>query len=212
MQQFFDLNKNGTVILSAGRAGSHLVGDLLTSHLQQNSIPAVNLEEYFWVAKTQSVKQFNTLVDNLNLHKAYQIIQVQDFTNQVRIINFASAWLENYHVVHLTRDNLLSQFFGLHILYNFYNFVPTHSVKGVKDSFNYLADKRISVSQDDVYQFLSHCNLLKLINNDFEISYENVVTSLDLSKSKYQKNSYPLTAEQFFINHDDVVKWLYGKD
>lgn len=212
MESLYNLDKKGTVILSVGRAGSHLMGDMLHKHLSNLNIKSANLIEYFFINRSNTTSYYNKLVSNLSGTTDYNIIQIQDFTNQIRLLRFDSSWLADYHVVRLTRNDLMAQFFGLQVLRNYYEIVPMHLIKGINDSYDRIADRTLTISFDDVYQYLSHCEIIKLIPSDFEISYEDFIAEENTEISKYLKNKYPITAEQLFSNYNDVLNWLYGND
>jgi len=212
MESLYNLDKKGTVILSVGRAGSHLMGDMITEHLKSLNANITNRTEYFFQNRPNTTASYNKLVLELADSTTYNVIQIQDFNNQIRLLRFDSSWLNDYHVVRLTRNDLMAQFFGLQVLRNFYQVVPAHLVKGIRDSFDNLIDQNLTISFDEVYQFLSHCELIKLIPADFEISYEDFIAAEETEISKYQKNKYPITSEQLFNNYTDVLNWLYGND
>lgn len=212
MQDFFDLNKKGTVIISAGRAGSHLMADMLTIYLQKHTV-CKNLGEIFWDGiNIASTKQLRKQMELLRLDNSYKIFQVQHFATQIQISRFANDIFDDYHVVHLSRHNLMAQFFGLQILHNFYDIAPVHTIKGVPDNFAALQNKKISVSKDSVYQFLAHIEIVKNCKFNNHITYEDFVGTYDTSISKYTKNQYPVTPQTLFENYQEVENWLYGHD
>lgn len=215
MQQYYDLKKKGTVVLSAGRAGSHLLADMLYTNLKPVT-PVDSLGEVFFknvtTPVTLSVGEMLHKIKTLDSVSKYVILQVQDFVSQVQILKFASDWLQNYHVIYLTRDNIMAQFFGLQILQNFHNVVPVHTIKGIDDSFNPLKNKKITVARDTVYQFFAHTEILKLFKYDVATTYENIIQESTISQSRYQKNQYPVGPQELFENYDQVVEWLYGQD
>jgi hypothetical protein len=212
MNQYYDLTKKGTVILSAGRAGSHLMGDTISTHIK-NITPVTNFGEIFFPGGVPlCTSDFLKKVDSLSSQSNYAVLQVQDFTNQLQILRFNTSWLEQYHVVCLTRSNLIKHFFGLQILRNFHSILPTHTINGIPGSFDALKGKKITVSKDTVYQFFAHNEILKLFNSDVEVSYENFIKTPDIMLSKYQKNQYPIGPEDLFENYNELVDWLYGRD
>lgn len=212
MNQYYNLTKKGTIILSAGRAGSHLMADLLNKNLTNITLVKNLGEIFFQTGAPLCTNDFLKKINSLSTQSNYVILQVQDFMSQIQILRFSPDWMQQYHVVHLTRNDLVGQFFGLQILRNFYDVVPVHTIKGIKDSFDPLKDKKITISKDTVYQFLAHIELLKLFKSDVEITYEKFITTADTLSSKYQKNQYPIGPEELFENYNEVVDWLYGRD
>lgn len=212
MQNFCNLDKKGTVIISAGRAGSHLMADMMTIYLQKHSACNNLGEVFFNGTDIHTTKQLRAQLQTMEVTDSYKIFQVQHFATQIQILRFANEMFDNYHVVSLSRKNLMAQFFGLQILHNFYDITPVHTIKGVPDNFSALHNKKITVSKDSVYQFLAHLEIVKNCKSDLHISYEDFVATHDTSVSKYTKNHYPVTPQTLFENYQEVEDWLLGND
>lgn len=208
----YDLNKKGTIIITIGRSGSHLLGDIISKELTLNKVNHVCLKENFLQRTTnfQTVSTFykKTLNDMLN-ETRYVISQIQDFNTKLWILTYGSDWLKKYHVIVLKRNNQIAHFFSKQILENFHQEIPTHTKKGIDTgTFDSLKNQRLEVNVDSVWQFYSDQQLLDRFKSDYTVVYEDMIKWPAVEKSIYLKNNYKIKYEDLFSNYHEVVAML----
>ena len=203
----YDLNKKGTFIITIGRSGSHLLGDVLFNHLS-NITNTINLREFFlnYTDPLTKINGFyNSKLSNLRDHTLYTIVQVQDFQSKLWLLRNLSK-IQDYHIVILRRRDQLEHFFSRQVLLNFYDIIPAHTIVGQTDEiFSKLVGKQLTIDESSVWQFYSELELLNRFAGD-SIYYEDMLSWDEITSSKYVKNVYPITYEELFTNYDDIVE------
>ena len=206
----FDLNKKGTLIVTIGRSGSHLLGDVISNQLTGLGIQHINYKEYFvkhngsepWPGLP---KFYKSKINRLLKDTVYTICQIQDFYSKIYLSRYNKELFDQYHVVVLEKQNQLSHFLSKQLLQNFHTVIPTHTIDGINDSFDSLkSQSKIKVSIDDVFQFYSEKQLLDLFPRDSTIVYEDMILWDEVKKSKYKKNQYPVSFDQLFDNFKEI--------
>jgi hypothetical protein len=207
----FDLNKKGTLIVTIGRSGSHLLGDVISNQLVSLGIQHTNHKEYFlkhngpldWPGHHNFYK---SKISRLLKDTAYTICQIQDFYSKVYLSKHYKELFDQYHIVVLERQDQLVHFFSKQLLHNFHNVIPTHTINGINDNFDLLKNQsKIKISIDDVFQFYSEKLLLDLFDRDVTVVYEDMILWEEVVKSKYKKNQYPVSFDQLFDNFEEIA-------
>jgi hypothetical protein len=212
MSNLYNLNKKGTIIITIGRSGSHLLGNIVEILLKDKKIPVINYKENFLnyecpiskinnFYKTQSIKLDNS-DDN------YIISQIQDFQSKLWLLQYGEDWLKKYHVVVLKRKDKINHFFSRQLLTNFYSDIPIHTIKGHQVSFDNLIGKHIQLSEHTVWQFYSEIEILNRFDGDETVYYEDIINYPEVNRSIYIKNQYPVNYEKIFLNYMDIVTFL----
>lgn len=213
----YDLNKKGTVIITIGRSGSHLLGDIISNQLTNNKIAHYSLLENLmnYSLNFETVNDFykNTLAEMSN-NPNYIISQIQDFNSKVWLLsNYSNKWLNDYHVVILKRTNKVAHFFSKQILENFNSTIPVHTIKGFNyGDFSSLKNQTHTVDIDSVWQFLSEQQILNRFDGNQTVIYEDMITWPEVDQSKYLKNNYNVNFKDLFTNYTDVVSMLEYHD
>jgi hypothetical protein len=212
MVKLYDPNKKGTIIITVGRSGSHLLGDIISNKLKLANVSHRSLTENFHYYD-QSVEKVSAFykkqVDLMAGNSKYLISQIQDFQIKVWLLSTNSSWLKDYHIIVLKRNDNIQHFFSKQILENFHATVPVHSFK--KELFTYkvgnfdsLKDQKLTVSADTVFQFLAEKQLLARFDCDETVVYEDLVTWPDVAKSMYEKNNYGIGFDDLIVNYQEV--------
>jgi hypothetical protein len=217
MVKLYDLNKRGTIIITIGRSGSHLLGDIISNKLKLANVSHKSHRENFH-CYDQSIAKVSDFYKNqvgiMSGISEYQISQMQDFQIKVWLLSTNSSWLKDYHIVVLKRNDNIQHFFSKQILENFHSTVPVHSFKKElatykAGNFNSLQGQKLTVSAGTVFQFLAEKQLLERFDCDETVVYEDLVTWPDVAKSVYEKNNYgSMTPSDLFDNYKDIENLL----
>lgn len=214
MTKLYDLSKHGTIIITIGRSGSHLLGDIIEQRLLASNVPVTNLREGLLVndPSFDANQVIGSLVNKVQKHQGYVILQVQDFVSKLWLLRGNTNWLNDYHVVILKRRNQLNHFFSRQLLSNFWKTIPVHTKRdaneGADVSFNNLKGKQVQVPIDAVWQFYSEQTALNQFDGDEVVYYEDLVDYPESATSLYIKNDYKIDFRDLFTNYDDVAGML----
>jgi len=213
----FNFNKKGTLIVTIGRSGSHLLGDIISNQLTDLKVQHVNYKEHFLkhngtLKLTEFHNFYKSKIDTLIKDPTYIICQIQDFNSKIYLSRYHKELFDHYHVIVLERQDQLAHFFSKQLLQNFYTVIPTHTIDGINDNFNSLkSQSKIKVSSDEVFQFYSEKKLLDSFARDGTIVYEDMILWEEVAQSKYKKNQYPVSFDQLFDNYKDLEKLFNGQ-
>lgn len=216
MVKLYDLTKRGTIILTIGRSGSHLLGDIVEQTVKTAHPSVVNLKEHFLINDHDfSVnKEFRSriLIAEHLQEMNYLIIQIQDFASKLWFLNHLPDWFKDYHVIILRRRDKVSHFFSRQVLLNFWDQIPIHAIRGVDNgteiTFENLRDKKAVASVSKIWQFYAELLALDIFEGDETVYYEDMLTWPETGASLYLKNPYPVSYEELFENYHDVVRVL----
>jgi hypothetical protein len=156
MVTLYDLNKKGTIIITIGRSGSHLLGDIVSNELKKKNIAHTNCTELFLTSSLISSVHnfFKTTMQQVDQLTSYKIIQIQDFQSKLWMIRHGTKWLLDYHVILLQRNDNVNHLCSRLILQNFHHAIPVHTIKNTDSgNFNILKDTKITITIDDICQF-----------------------------------------------------------
>jgi hypothetical protein len=215
MVNLYDLNKKGTVIITIGRSGSHLLGDIISNQLKKKNIVYTNCTEIFltWEPISQLHDFFKTTMQKVDQLPCYKIIQIQDFQSKLWMIRYGIKWLSEYHVIILQREDNINHLCSKLILQNFHHAVPVHTIKYTNSgNFDILKNIKITITIDDVCQFLSEKELLSKFTANEIVEYNDMCQWPTVAESKYLKNNYKIELSELFTNYDDLVKFLQFKN
>ena len=215
MVMLYDLNKKGTIIVTSGRSGSHLLGDIVSNELKKKNIAHTNCTEIFLTSSPiYSVHNFfKTTMQQVDQLTSYKIIQIQDFQSKLWMICHGIKWLSEYHIIVLQRDDTVNHLCSKLILHNFHHVIPIHTIKNTDSgNFNILKDNKITITIDDICQFLAEKELLARFTADETVEYNNMCQWSITAESKYLKNNYDIKLSDLFTNYDDLIKFLEFKN
>jgi hypothetical protein len=215
MVNLYDLNKKGTVIITIGRSGSHLLGDIISNQLKKKDIAYTNCTELFltWKPISQLHNFFKTTMQKVDQLPEYKVIQIQDFQSKLWMIRYGAKWLSDYHVIILQRQDNIDHLCSRLILQNFHHAIPVHTVKHTDSgNFDILKNNKITITMDDVCQFLSEKELLSRFTANETVEYTDMRQWPMVAESKYLKNNYKIELSQLFTNYNDLVKFLEFKN
>ena len=208
----YDLNKKGTLIITIGRSGSHLLGDIISNELETNNIPYKNLLENFLQVSPTRYKAHNfykTQLDNMINTPQYVISQIQDFSSKLWILTHGTKWLSDYHVIILKRNDPVAHFFSRQVLQKFHHVIPVHTFKGINNgTFDNLKNQLTTIDTDDVWQFYSEQQILNRFIGDNIVYYEDMCTWKQVNQSKYLKNNYKINFKDLFTNYTNIVSMI----
>lgn len=207
----YNLNKKGTIIITIGRSGSHLLGDIISNKLTKNNIEHKSFKEMFLYPPTvHTIDTFyKTAKNKLINFPCYTIVQVQDFNSKLWLLTYENDWLSDYHVIILKRTDNIAHFFSKQILENFHATVPVHTFKGINSgSFASLQNKSLTVDIDSVWQFYSEKQILNRFIGDETVIYEDMIQWDDVKQSMYLKNNYTVAFQDLFTNYNKIVEML----
>ena len=215
MNNLYNTDKRGTIIVTIGRSGSHLLGDIIEQRLNNLNIPAVNLLEELLLSDsfTFNADYRNAIgrVDRASRAR-YTIVQVQDFNSKLWLLKNHLEWLNDYHIVVLKRRDQIKHFFSRQILENFWDVIPVHTKRSVTEgehvSFDNLQNKKIEITPGAIWQFYSEQEILNRFEYNELVYYEDLVNYPESTTSNYVKNNYKINFEDLFTNYTDIVKLL----
>ena len=196
VNELWDPNKKGTIIISCYRSGTHFVLDnlnvaLLTrltlnlGEVDDYSFLTRNTDRYI-LAILNSVKPKVHLVGNQ--HKLSQWHKVQ-LTRNDKIGHRISDYLWKYH-------NTLEQRFNATNL-------PHHG--GTPENYKHI--KAVDFDLDVLGSWLLEQHIVNLFHADVSIDYDDL-KSITGTSITWNPNVYGLTLEDLFINHKEIKEFL----
>tara|TARA_R110000868_G_C10639886_1_gene744049 strand:+ start:43 stop:687 length:645 start_codon:yes stop_codon:yes gene_type:complete len=211
----YNLHKKGTIIITIGRSGSHLLGDIISNQLKKKNIAYANCLELFLTSVTISSMHnfFKTTIQKVDQLTSYKIIQIQDFQSKLWMIRYGTKWLSEYHVIVLQREDNINHLCSRLILQNFHHAIPVHTIKNIDSgNFNILKNNKIIITVDDVCQFLAEKEVLSRFAADETVEYTDMRQWSAIAESKYLKNNYEVKLSELFTNYTDLVNFLEFKN
>lgn len=215
MNNLYNTDKRGTIIVTIGRSGSHLLGDIIEQRLNRLNIPAVNLLEELLLPDSFSFNEkYRNAVSRVDRagRVRYTIVQVQDFNSKLWLLRNHVSWLNDYHVVVLKRRDHAKHFLSRQILENFWDVIPVHTRRGVTEgehvSFDNLHNKKIEINPSAIWQFYSEQEILNRFEYNELVYYEDLLDYPESTTSNYIKNNYKINFEDLFTNYKDITKLL----
>lgn len=197
IDNFWNANKTGTVIISSYRAGTHFLSNNLLAHIRKTK-PVRNLDEV-------SDTQFLTATYN-----SYAIAILNSVVPKIYLVGNQEQFAQ-WHTVQLTRKNKVNHWISDY-LWKYYNtleqrFNSTNLPHHGGSPEQYAHIKRVDFDINIIGGWLLEHHIVNLFQTDVSIDYDEL-KHIAGTTINWSPNNYGLTLEDLFVNHREISEYL----
>jgi len=207
LYSLWDPKKRGTLIFSTYRCGTHFLQQVLEDSIK-NSIKPVSNETYSVTILGEFHADFTQLnFDYLNSSQADYTIGIVN-SSYAKFFLTTDSRLDNWHVVHLTRNDKVSHFISEWVWRQNYNGEQKFKHHGgASQDYRELLNNPVLYDLEKVVDWLKEELINYHIPNTIQVDYSQL-PSFELFRGQWQPNQYNLQLADLFTNHIEIEHLL----
>jgi len=191
--QFVDTKKKGTLILSMPRSGNHYLCDIIDCVLWNVATPIKSVN----YGEIHNTAQFNKIM----MEEDYTLAIINNY-ECLQFLGNNLDLLTNFHVIQLTRNNVLEHLISKIVFFDLSSKHPHHNSVIDKTSI-----EKEDYTKTQIEVWLGHKKLLETISYNVAIDYSEL-KDVDCFNFEWIPNTYNLSLHDLLTNADDVIDWI----